>query len=66
LPVLCRRRAASVCRKVWAKTLSAEIDIIGPECAVPLGAPLRGLKAIRQAVDEWMEENRATKEREMS
>ncbi len=35
------------------EALEAGIDIIGPECAVPLDAPLRGLRAIREAVDEY-------------
>jgi [methyl-Co(III) methanol-specific corrinoid protein]:coenzyme M methyltransferase len=26
----------------------AEIDIVGPECAIPLGTPLENLKAIRR------------------
>ena len=35
------------------EALRARIDIIAPEYAVPLEAPLRGLLAIREAVDEW-------------
>jgi len=35
------------------EALDAGIDIIAPECAVPLNAPLRGLRAIREAVDEY-------------
>jgi [methyl-Co(III) methanol-specific corrinoid protein]:coenzyme M methyltransferase len=39
-------------REVFA-ALDAGIDIIGPECAVPLNAPLAGLRAIRDAADEY-------------
>ena len=46
----------AVRREVRA-ALDARIDIIAPECAVPLDAPLRGLLAIRQAVDEYVRES---------
>jgi len=44
---------AGVRREVF-EALDANIDIIGPECAVPLNAPLGGLRAIRQAVDDYV------------
>jgi [methyl-Co(III) methanol-specific corrinoid protein]:coenzyme M methyltransferase len=44
--------AERVRREVFA-ALDAGIDIIGPECAVPLNAPLAGLRAIREAADEY-------------
>jgi MtaA/CmuA family methyltransferase len=43
---------ASVRREVFA-ALDAGIDIIGPECAVPLNAPLAGLRAVREAADDY-------------
>ena len=52
---------AGVRREVF-EALHAGVDIIGPECAVPLEAPLGGLLAIREAVDEWAAE-RAKEER---
>jgi len=45
---------AAVRREVF-EALNAGIDIIGPECAVPLEAPLDGLLAVREAVDEYVE-----------
>ena len=42
-------------RREVRAALDAGIDIIAPECAVPLDAPLRGLLAIRQAVDEYVQ-----------
>jgi len=48
-------------RREVREALAAGIDIIGPECAVPLDAPVRGLKAIREAVDDWFRENRKDK-----
>jgi [methyl-Co(III) methanol-specific corrinoid protein]:coenzyme M methyltransferase len=43
---------ARVRREVFA-ALDARIDIVGPECAVPLNAPLAGLRAIRDAADDY-------------
>ena len=51
---------ASVRREVF-EALDAGIDIIGPECAVPLDAPVDGLLAIREAVDEYV--SRSERER---
>ena len=35
------------------KNLEAGVQMIGPECAVPLQAPIENLRAIRATVDEW-------------
>ena len=41
-----------VCREVF-RALDAGIDIIAPECAVPLIAPMENIKAVRDCVDEY-------------
>jgi len=43
----------TVAKEVYA-ALDAGIEIIGPECAVPLRTPNENLKAIASAVDEYM------------
>jgi [methyl-Co(III) methanol-specific corrinoid protein]:coenzyme M methyltransferase len=54
--------AERVRREVFA-ALDARIDIIGPECAVPLNAPLAGLRAIRDAADEYQRRSEAKEKR---
>jgi [methyl-Co(III) methanol-specific corrinoid protein]:coenzyme M methyltransferase len=54
--------AQRVRREVFT-ALDAGIDIIGPECAVPLNAPLAGLRAIRDAADEYQRRSEAKEKR---
>ncbi len=35
------------------KNLEAGVQMVGPECAVPLQAPIENLRAVRDAVIEW-------------
>ena len=39
-------------REVY-RALDAGIDIIAPECAVPLNAPMANVKAVAEAVEEY-------------
>ncbi|MDI6755519.1 MAG: uroporphyrinogen decarboxylase family protein, partial [Thermodesulfobacteriota bacterium] len=39
-------------RKQVRYSIKAGVDIIGPECAVPLQTPLRNLRAIVEAAEE--------------
>ena len=36
-----------------AKNLDAGVQMVGPECAIPLQTPIENLRAIRDAVVEW-------------
>lgn len=47
---LLRGTAEEVARDA-AAALAAGIDIVGPECAIPLGTPLANLRAVRSAGD---------------
>ena len=39
-------------REVY-EALDAGVELVGPECAIPLRTPLENLKEIRVAVDDW-------------
>lgn len=39
-------------QEVW-KNLDAGVQMVGPECAIPLQTPIENLRAIPQAVVEW-------------
>ena len=40
--------------------LDAEVQLVGPECAIPLQTAIENLKAIPQAVQDWHREQAAT------
>ena len=48
------RGAATRCRK----NLEAGVQMVGPECAIPLQTPIENLHAIREAVRDWHERAR--------
>jgi len=39
--------------------LDAEVQLVGPECAIPLQTAIENLKAIPQAVQDWHREQAA-------
>ena len=39
-------------QEVW-KNLDAGVQMVGPECAIPLQTPIENLRAIPEAVVEW-------------
>jgi [methyl-Co(III) methanol-specific corrinoid protein]:coenzyme M methyltransferase len=49
---LLRRGPDDVRREVW-DNLDAGVELIGPECAVPLDTPTENLQAIARAVRDW-------------
>lgn len=49
---LLRRGPGEVRREVW-ENLDAGVELIGPECAVPLDTPTENLKEIARAVRDW-------------
>jgi [methyl-Co(III) methanol-specific corrinoid protein]:coenzyme M methyltransferase len=50
--VLLNGTPAEVARAVRA-ALEAGVDIVGPECAVPLTTPIENLQAVREAAEAW-------------
>lgn len=40
-------------REEVLKNLAAGVQMVGPECAIPLQAPIENLRAIRESVLEW-------------
>jgi [methyl-Co(III) methanol-specific corrinoid protein]:coenzyme M methyltransferase len=49
---LLRRHPDDVRREVW-EDLDAGVELIGPECAVPLDTPTENLREIARAVRDW-------------
>ena len=47
------RRAPTRCKHEVRKNLEAGVQMVGPECAIPLQTPIESLRAIREAVLEW-------------
>ena len=35
------------------EALDAGIDVVGPECAVPLSVSIKNLRAVKDAADAW-------------
>ena len=52
-PVTLLRRGAPEVRREVRENLEAGVELIAPECAVPLDTPLENLKEIAEAVREW-------------
>jgi [methyl-Co(III) methanol-specific corrinoid protein]:coenzyme M methyltransferase len=44
-------------RREVIKNLDAGVQLIGPECAVPLQTPLDNLKEIPRAIKDWNKEH---------
>ena len=53
-----RTRSAPRC----CENLDAGVQMVGPECAIPLQTPIENLRAIREAVSEWHASARPTSE----
>ena len=52
-------RGAEQVRHEVRQNLDAGVQLVGPECAIPLQTPIESLKAIPLAVREWHEEHSA-------
>ena len=52
-PRRCYSKGPDEVRAEVEKNLDAGIQMVGPECAIPLQTPIENLRAIRDAVVEW-------------
>jgi len=52
-PLTLLRRGPREVRQEVYRNLEAGVQLIAPECAVPLETPIRNLKEIPQAVEDW-------------
>ncbi len=50
--ILLRGAPSEAYRMAW-EALEAGVDIVGPECAIPLRTPTANLQAIRQAAEDF-------------
>jgi [methyl-Co(III) methanol-specific corrinoid protein]:coenzyme M methyltransferase len=55
-PVTLSARGPAEVRKEVYLNLAAGVELIGPECAIPLQTSLENLKEIPRAVEDWYRE----------